>query len=739
MQIKKILSILLVFLILIAITPVAYGANITNSPVNNPRAGSMASVDMSQRGRVEGIIDFEAIENYERNADFTERIVASMIAAPVNALLNIMNLKDVSQLVFNLDENWNISTDTGLTSVLGTAGSGLAQNIYNRIAQVVPFLLVMILVLSGALMMWNLTGKGQEYAKSILAGVFVSGIMLVAAVPFWEMLIRMNHAVTSWAYGQLIAEGLGEMSFLATLAATDSRSILRAIISLFAVFMVGTMNFQYAVRSITLGVLFFMTPLVAAVSILPTKRNVLSTWLTEVFSNIFMQAGHAIALMYFIMMIHSTLSFWVTMAALLSMNAISSLIRSILGLESQQTAGKAGFMSGALGIAALAGTAKLGMRMLSKDKKDEGIISGNNNANSSSNQQSSTDSAVAGSSSTNGTSIPIKRDEISNNTANDPLTTNSEEGTLSSGASYRGMYYSNTSNSAIKTTSPPTKEQEAFAIPPKKYDFSSTRRMAGKIGSGTVKGFGTVALATAGGIAMGAVGQSPAIGVGLGAVAGYKAGTGVSNTTSAAVAGVQRMGEYKKLAKEEGTTAGEQYLKDKGYYHSSQKYSPSQMAEVGRNIAGGAGAVAGELIGNYNRSKSIGTDDAPAAPRTETELKEMSQSYANQRFEQEQEQAHLNQKSYIEQLPEQKQSWEMAKSQQKITELKYGKESAEYREGAKREKEAQLKYEEMNMKVSKHIVYQQQMKSRDNVTKRLESHAKAYRERVKNKATHGFK
>ena len=158
-----------------------------------------------------------------------------------------------------------------------------------------------------------------------------------------------------------------KVSFLDMLYNPATANVAMTIVTFLAVFMTATMNFQYMIRMITIGVLYAFTPVAAVLSIVPEKRSDVSTWFNELAGNIFTQAIHAGALTFIMKTITAfnssdtlkSKAFWVAMAGMVGLNGVAILIRSLMGLEEFKYNSALGFSANMLGLAPLLGLGRM--------------------------------------------------------------------------------------------------------------------------------------------------------------------------------------------------------------------------------------------------------------------------------------------------------------------------------------------------------------------------------------------
>lgn len=309
-------------------------------------------------------------ERYENSADWPERLGGNILLAIPNYLVEVLGMDDPLELIYQVDLDNDdskfttpqvvISKESGSDVYLHTFTkeefNALAQ-FYDRLNEFVPVSLVVVVVLLGAGFLFVSANPGSRLTlKDYIIGLLIGlgalkfGIYLVAIVfDLNYMLVRFFQ----WVVGDQLSS-----SFLDTLINTESNVLGSAIITFLAVFSIGIINWQYTLRKVMLALLIGLIPIVAIISIVPSKRIAIDYWLREFIAQVFLQSSHAAALTLIILLIHANAGFWVSLVGIMSLPVVSSVIRRVIGAESFGT-GIASGIGTALGLGSLFAISKM--------------------------------------------------------------------------------------------------------------------------------------------------------------------------------------------------------------------------------------------------------------------------------------------------------------------------------------------------------------------------------------------
>jgi predicted nucleic acid-binding Zn-ribbon protein len=316
-------------------------------------------------------------EKYEQNADWPEKLGGSILLAIPNYIVSVIGLDDPLELIYQVEvddpgfkfsrpqiviedkggeDKGGSNNDVYLHTFTKDEFGALAQ-FYDRLNEFVPVSLVVVIVLLGAGFLFvsvspntRLTAKDYIIGILIGLGILKFGIYLIAI--FFDlnyMLVKFFH----WIVGKQLSA-----SFLDTLIDLESNAIGSAIITFLAIFSIGIINWQYTLRKVVLALLIGLIPIVAVISIAPSKRSAIDYWLREFIAQVFLQSSHAAALTLIILLIHANTGFWVSLVGIMSLPAIASIVRRVVGAESFGT-GIASGIGTALGLGSLFAISKM--------------------------------------------------------------------------------------------------------------------------------------------------------------------------------------------------------------------------------------------------------------------------------------------------------------------------------------------------------------------------------------------
>lgn len=296
-----------------------------------------------------------------------EQWIANTINGFTNWIFGIFDMQDVVSLVYSKNPN-DIEDIEKLTKgcdngdcregkEYGIFDSGMFQTIdifYTATSNYAPLIFVMGVVLIGFyIAYYGGETRARIGAKDYIMALMIGIVALIYGPYLWDFIFAINYTITDGIWALMLDHNIymdkflnmvwGNMGFADF---TSNRALATAGIGLSSAMMTATLNYQYAMRLIFLAILFSSFPLVCGASIFPKYRDSLNTWWTEVISNVFMDAIHAVALGIFFVSIHyrSDLSIWIFLAYFLGMGSIVMMIRKILKLDSDHN-----HMGGALG------------------------------------------------------------------------------------------------------------------------------------------------------------------------------------------------------------------------------------------------------------------------------------------------------------------------------------------------------------------------------------------------------
>jgi hypothetical protein len=319
-------------------------------------------------------------------ASVGEQWIASIINGFTSWIFGIFDMQDVVSLVYGKNpdsvvdiEKLTKGCDNGDCregKVYGVFDSGMFQAIdifYTASSRYAPLIFVMAIVVIGLYIAYfGGDARSRIGAKDYMLGLILGIVALIYGPYLWDLIFAVNYTITDGVWALMLDHNIYVDNFLNMVWGnmgfedfTSNRTLATAGIGLSASMMTATLNFQYAMRLIFLAILFSSFPLVCGGSVFPRYRDSLNIWWTEVTSNVFMDAIHAVALGVFFMSIHyrSDLSIWIFLAYFLGMGSIVALIRRVFKIDGAHNhmggvLGGLGSMMGIGSLMSLVGMAK---------------------------------------------------------------------------------------------------------------------------------------------------------------------------------------------------------------------------------------------------------------------------------------------------------------------------------------------------------------------------------------------
>jgi len=332
---------------------------------------------------------------------YGERFTAGILLSAVNWVMNLFRLSDPVLLVFGKNPRADDTDDFlagGLYGsdprddlILGTFPEPFFNSIaiiYTAFEKLLPIPLVLILVIIAVILMLNSgTVEGRNQLKEYLRAFLVALIAVRFGYILWHWVFELNYIMVDLIWAHMMDNGVVGGFFLDMIWGTGRAgfeetvqlgSLPLAILLVLAVFMTITLNFQYTVRMIILGLLIMVFPIVAVLSVFPSFRNSLSTWVQEFIANVFTNFAHALALGGFFLTIGMPgigkgVGFWLCIAYFFGLPTIVGVVRQLIGLDSRTSGlGTAGAMLGVMAAVNLA-------RMVMPNRKANMAAAGGDN------------------------------------------------------------------------------------------------------------------------------------------------------------------------------------------------------------------------------------------------------------------------------------------------------------------------------------------------------------------------
>ncbi|MCL6557791.1 MAG: hypothetical protein K6U74_03125 [Firmicutes bacterium] len=290
---------------------------------------------------------------YEQQADWPERMASSLLIAILNYFIEMLGLYDPIDLIYQpnttRDEQGQLKkTDTDKENLILYTFTGkefeALSNYYNRLQNFVPISLVVVVVLMGLGVIYTSVNPNSRItAKEYFLGLLLGVALLKFGVFVLSVIFDINHTIVKY-FEWMVGDSL-KNNFLDTLINTDTVRLGQAIIAFVSVFSIGVINWQYVMRKIIIALLIGLIPLVAVISVIPSKRSALDYWFKEFIAQVFLQSAHAAVLSLGILLIQADNSnFWVELACIAGLPSIAVIVRRVIGAESL-----GGGFSGSLG------------------------------------------------------------------------------------------------------------------------------------------------------------------------------------------------------------------------------------------------------------------------------------------------------------------------------------------------------------------------------------------------------
>lgn len=313
----------------------------------------------------------ERQKKYDQSTDYPERMAADLVMALPNWLIQVIGLYDPLELVFGVDlkDSYKIEDKTQVKkedlvwNIYSRDEFRVIGNYYTGVRQAIPVFMAVGVVVAGVLMLFNSTSPGAVItSRGYILGIILCAVLLKLGPYLLGFFFDVNRAIVALCHS-VVADEI-HRSFLHTVYNKETRSLGAALMALIGCLSIGVINFQFVVRKVFIAILVGILPIALINAIFPGRRSALTVWIKEFTSYVFMPAGLAVGLSFFILFLNSG-GFWITLVCLLFLPVINSLLRGALGLSD------AGFASGvgsALGIGAIFSMG--GMLSRGKEGKD---------------------------------------------------------------------------------------------------------------------------------------------------------------------------------------------------------------------------------------------------------------------------------------------------------------------------------------------------------------------------------
>lgn len=359
---------ILIFLTLLVLT----GCSTNNSALENPVRHADSSYTPPE---------------YEKPGTF-EKMIADVVMAIPNWIIHFLGLRDINEIVFGLNQ------DGGLTyGLFPSALSNAMVSLYDMQADIIIYLVFLAL---GAWMFIGVFQAGNPMSRGTFREMTNGFVLFLGCMYFGSylfqmifglntFLIKMGFAVmnehfqkigiadpASVSFFTVLSYALGGIESLAgvTAAATTAGGlggayfaittgaavlpyaaagigIAFALVIFIAVCFVAMFNFQFIMRTATIGFHIAMFPAVAYSSIFPASRMAFNTWLQSFLSLVLAQGMQALFLGYAYTWVLSDSQF---MSKLITLFVVTLMLLTIPGFVTLILGAPGGFMSSTMGV-----------------------------------------------------------------------------------------------------------------------------------------------------------------------------------------------------------------------------------------------------------------------------------------------------------------------------------------------------------------------------------------------------
>lgn len=572
----------------------------------------------------------------EEKPGLVEKHLSKFLINLSNSAISLMKAQDVSVLVFQRPEvlkekdNWleNTSSLDRNDMVFGIFPNALfdgISTIYDGFTKLVPIPIFVLLAIGGLVLLLDLyrSSEARSKGKEYLFGVIIALLLLRFGHLLWDWIIFINHMVVDTIFFVLKSNGIEVRSFVSTIwnpsdlnDVMKSPSFMIALLVLGAAVMTFVINYQYMMRMLTLAMLVILFPAVIIATVMPSRRSLLNTWVTQFTSQVFIQSAHAIALALFFFMITRTeeLGFWLVAAMFFGLPAMADIVHRVVGGFTGEGGG------GGIGTSLSNGSGMGGIMAVSSIAR--GMMKPNGSS-SKGKMDGISNGGVTGSS--NGNMLSSMQSIGSPNKQSGVTSFMNENGSMQEGNGVGGIPISNGVSGSHSNDSAVTRQDMKMnkAMNERPRGLARAGASIAKTGKniatsdkfkGATKGVAAAGLASAGwmaGTMMTGKGQTGAM---LGGAAGFGVGSAINNTRDKVGKGTQVMGEVVQ-SKASNLRAMDMTKSRLGYKDSTQLGSPEEMKRMGQELVGGKiGSAMGGIVGKANYySDKVGYSDSNEA------------------------------------------------------------------------------------------------------------------------------
>ncbi|MCL6478884.1 MAG: hypothetical protein K6T65_10760 [Peptococcaceae bacterium] len=333
-------------------------------------------------------------KKFAESEDWPSRLAGSVLMSIPNFILKAIGLEDPMELIYQTKIEYvsnsgepgrpeGFSTpkivlegDKSYFRTFTASEFGGIAKFYERVNEVVPVSLVLLIVLMGMGFLYTSANPNSKITfKEYVIGLLLGAAALKFGIYVLQIVFDINYAIVK--YFEYIAGDRLRDSFLSTIL-QDESGLGAAILFFVVVFSVAVINWQYIIRKIVIALLIGLLPLVAVISILPSRRYALAYWAKEFFSQVFLQSAHAAVLTLALLLMApdpvsnvamADMGIWMKVACIAGLPTIAPLVRRVIGADDP-----GGGMMTSIGALIGAGSlANIGKMLTVQKKKVPGV------------------------------------------------------------------------------------------------------------------------------------------------------------------------------------------------------------------------------------------------------------------------------------------------------------------------------------------------------------------------------
>lgn len=333
-------------------------------------------------------------KKFAESEDWPSRLAGSVLMSIPNFILKAIGLEDPMELIYQTKIEYvskpgepgrpeGFSTpkivlegDKSYFRTFTASEFGGIAKFYDRVNEVVPVSLVLLIVLMGMGFLYTSTNPNSKITfREYAVGLLLGAAALKFGIYVLQIVFDINYAIVK--YFEYIAGDRLKDSLFSTIL-QDESGLGAAILFFVVVFSVAVINWQYIIRKIVIALLIGLLPLVAVISIMPSRRYAIGYWAKEFFSQVFLQSAHAAVLTLALLLMApepagnvamADMGIWMKVACIAGLPTIAPLVRRVIGADDP-----GGGMMTSIGALIGAGSlANIGKMLTVQKKKVPGV------------------------------------------------------------------------------------------------------------------------------------------------------------------------------------------------------------------------------------------------------------------------------------------------------------------------------------------------------------------------------